>query len=191
MLDVFLRYLSTEALFKYFLTLTHSLIIRTKILTGSIEFDLILFVHYLAHDNFFGSNQRLKNSRSCTLIFVKPPEYWVFPHLSSSGWSGPQELSLLPMGTSAPANSRAPESRDLKCNQIFVRWDLLSSHFPEVLGKETANPSTLQADACCGERILDHAVGFLPVKCWCLSYLLLNKWDPWLRDDFQQCFNQF
>lgn len=112
-LDVFLRYLSTEALFKYFLTLTHSLIIRTKILTGSIEFDLILLVHYLAHENFFGSNQRLKNSRSCTLIFVKPPEYWVFPHLSSSGWSGPQELSLLPMGTSAPANSRGPLSPEI------------------------------------------------------------------------------
>lgn len=44
----------------------------TKVLIRSIEFVLIHLVSCSTDENLLGSNQRMKNSHSCTLISVKP-----------------------------------------------------------------------------------------------------------------------
>lgn len=66
------------------------MIMRTKILTGSVEFDLILTwcIIWL--------NQRMKNSHSCTVISVKPPEYWVYLCLSSQAEMVPRNCPCSP-----------------------------------------------------------------------------------------------
>lgn len=187
---------------------------RTKILGRSIEFVLIHLVHYSTHGNLLGSNHRMKTSRSCTLISVKPLELVSEDSIKSDG-PGPHTLALsrnlhrvkaiwirnlrintpgsvgvlnffsvfLSQDTDGPKecpcflglflHQQHPEGPWIQRPQVQVssslRWDLLPFPFPEVLGRKTANPSMLQADPWWGERILEHAVGALPVKCWCPS----------------------
>jgi len=85
---------------------------------------------------------------------------------------GPQGLSLLCgcFCSSKPKRALNPEIQ-VQISSL-LRSRLLSSPFPDVLGRKTANVGMLQTDAWWGERILERAVGALPIKCWCPSHLL-------------------